>query len=153
MKLSPHMGSGRRACLSVSCVLLSFTSCSCEFSISDLLSLRAGLGDMSLPADWGQTINSSFFAPMHFGISSGKENASDTVLFSERFFCFNLVKLNRSCEKGRTKSKLFKPKCKEFRFPLTPYQKRHIEGDGFTHHFECLPVIFLRWRVCAALRQ
>lgn len=94
----------------VSCVLLSFSSGSCEFSISDLLSLRAGLGDTSLPAGWSHTINSSFFALMHFGIFSGKENAFDTMLFSKRFLCFNVLKVNRSCEAGKTKSKLFKPK-------------------------------------------
>lgn len=62
----------------------------------------------------------------------------------------NFVKLDESCEAGKMKSKLLQTK-------LTPsgmrsvslYQERRIGGDGFTHHFEYLPVAFLRPRVCA----
>lgn len=89
----------------------SFSSGSCDFSISDPLSLKSGLGGGSLPAGWSQTINESSFALLYiFGILSGKENVSDTVLFPKRFLWYNLVKLNQSCVAGSTKSKLFKTK-------------------------------------------
>lgn len=88
---------------------------------------------------------------------SGKENVPDTVLFPQRFLWFNLVKWNQSCEVGKMKSKLLKSRlpCKHkgFCLSLTLYQKWHIEGDRFTHHFERVPVVFLRWRLCAALGQ
>lgn len=64
----------------------SFSSGSFEFSISDPLSLRSGLGDTSLPAGWSQTINNSSFALLYvLGIFSGKEGVSDTASFAKRF--------------------------------------------------------------------